>query len=485
MKRVNKFFKKHQNDDEKLLERSDLYSQFYLLCDQREKLVKQKVGHYALGIKLEKKNIARLKNDISGLNKKITKLEAELKLIADPSVLTAIEQEIKDSTKALDDLKKSLEGADPTNVAKIKKSIREQEDKIKDANDRASQLRQSLTSGPSYIEVYKTAVSKKEAEIKKCEDKIAHLNQNEVPLFKIRKDNKREIELMVNRVADVLDLTRYLYRKPAALSGGQRQRVALGRAIVRNPKVFLMDEPLSNLDAKLRVAMRSEITKIHERVGATTIYVTHDQTEAMTMADRVVCMKAGYVQQIGTPDDLYNNPSNVFVAGFIGSPAMNFIHCTVKKDTVVFKGDPSIAIKLNKVQSATLKPYEGKEIILGVRPEDMFTENDATNKRLTNSLKTHCDVSELLGNEIIIYTTIGQDKISMKVDAINNIKEGDTVMMKLNQDKLYFFDAKTEKRIYEVAATPEVKSVNKVKAKPTKKAKAKAIKPKAKKKTKK
>ena len=194
--------------------------------------------------------------------------------------------------------------------------------------------------------------------------------------LKLRKLPKDEIDSKVKEAAKILDLTHLLDRKPKALSGGQRQRVALGRAIVRNPKVFLMDEPLSNLDAKLRTSMRTEITKLHKSLGTTFIYVTHDQVEAMTMADRIVVMKDGVVQQIATPQEVYDTPNNMFVAGFIGAPQMNFIDVTlVEKDGEIFAKNDSLNIKLNKGQCCALieKNYIGKEVVLGIRPEDKST----------------------------------------------------------------------------------------------------------------
>ena len=193
--------------------------------------------------------------------------------------------------------------------------------------------------------------------------------------LKLRKVPKDEIDKRVREAAKILKLTPYLDRKPRALSGGQRQRVALGRSIVRRPKVFLMDEPLSNLDAKLRVAMRSEIVRIHEEVGATTIYVTHDQIEAMTMASRIVVMKDGFIQQIGEPNEVYRNPANIFVAGFIGTPAMNFLHGVVEKGYFIIDGTGE-KIKLSKEQTALLKNYEGKRLVYGIRPENLVYQDD-------------------------------------------------------------------------------------------------------------
>lgn len=192
--------------------------------------------------------------------------------------------------------------------------------------------------------------------------------------LKLRKYPKDEIKERVENAAQILGLTEYLDRKPAALSGGQRQRVALGRAIVRDAKVFLMDEPLSNLDAKLRVAMRLEIAKLHQRLETTTIYVTHDQTEAMTMADRIVIMKDGFVQQIGSPKEVYDTPNNVFVAGFIGSPAMNFFNVTLKDGRITNEHGLNLLLPEGRNKVLKEKGYEGKKLIFGIRPEDIHTE---------------------------------------------------------------------------------------------------------------
>ena len=233
--------------------------------------------------------------------------------------------------------------------------------------------------------------------------------------LKMRKVDKAEIEKKVQEAAQILDLGEYLDRKPKQLSGGQRQRVALGRAIVRNPKVFLMDEPLSNLDAKLRVQMRSEIKKLHEKLQTTFIYVTHDQTEALTMGDRIVVLDKGKIQQVASPEEIYNNPANTFVAGFIGSPQMNFIN---SEDF----------------------PYTTKEnVIIGIRPEKMY--NPDGNIRLSVKI----DITELLGSEKIAYFNIGDKKCSAKLPADFNT-EGE-LELSINSEDLYFFDKETGVRI--------------------------------------
>ena len=284
-----------------------------------------------------------------------------------------------------------------------------------------------------------------EAEIIKREKEIEHLLENpSVPKLKYSKYTKEEIKQRVEEAAKILDLTEYLNRKPKALSGGQRQRVALGRAIVRQPKVFLMDEPLSNLDAKLRVQMRNEISRIHKVVGATTIYVTHDQTEAMTMADRIVIMNKGYIQQIGKPDELFNDPVNMFVAGFIGSPSMNFINAICTKGKLVF-GDNSIKLSNNQIK--LLDKYNGKEIVLGVRPEDIYLKDDINNSNSTQVFKVHISNKELLGRDSLFYGEIDKNLIIIQTKTANNVDVDSVQQFSFNFDKMYFFDKDTKLRI--------------------------------------
>ena len=340
--------------------------------------------------------------------------------------------------------------------------------------------------------------------------------------LKLKKIPRDEIARRVEEAANILGLSQYLNRKPKALSGGQRQRVALGRAIVRHPKVFLMDEPLSNLDAKLRVQMRTEIAKIHKKVGATTIYVTHDQTEAMTMASRIVVMKDGSVQQIGTPREVYNMPANVFVGGFIGSPAMNFFKGKLSKNSFIITDENNQEtkivldkekvkilndfikdkeIKINQtfeenlnslnneyeeernklvnqnipqehkkqleareknIENLDVKYQEEKdnltnehdlqlknlhEIILGVRPEDVYIENDINNKNPSASINIECDVAELLGHETIVYGYIGGQRVVIKTSSANEINQGDKLIYQFDMNKVHFFDPTTTNRI--------------------------------------
>ncbi len=265
--------------------------------------------------------------------------------------------------------------------------------------------------------------------------------------LKLRKVPKDEIDKRVREAARILKLTPYLDRKPRALSGGQRQRVALGRSIVRRPKVFLMDEPLSNLDAKLRVAMRSEIVRIHEEVGATTIYVTHDQIEAMTMASRIVVMKDGFIQQIGEPNELYRNPANMFVAGFIGTPAMNFLHGELNKGYFVIDGTGE-KIKLTPEQKKLLKNYEGKRLVYGIRPENLvFEQSDRFEKFKDCSFNMTAGMIELLGDIINVHGTVGGDKVVLKMSSKYSVKEKDGFKVAIDNEHSRFFNETTTKAI--------------------------------------
>ena len=252
--------------------------------------------------------------------------------------------------------------------------------------------------------------------------------------LKMRGLKKDEIDKKVKEAAEILNLTEYLQRRPKQLSGGQRQRVALGRAIVRSPKVFLMDEPLSNLDAKLRVQMRSEIKKLHEKLQTTFIYVTHDQTEALTMGDRIVVLDQGVIQQVDEPEKIYYEPSNTFVGGFLGSPSMNFINVKVENGAVNFN---NTSIPLTGVQKNLL---DGKgKVIAGIRPEKM--DNFVSGIDITADV----DISEMLGSEKIVYFNINNSKCSAKVDAQKQF--GQQITLKINPEDFLFFDAGTKERI--------------------------------------
>jgi len=259
--------------------------------------------------------------------------------------------------------------------------------------------------------------------------------------LKIRKFDTVEIEKRVNDAAELLDLTPYLTRKPKALSGGQRQRVAVGRAIVRKPKVFLFDEPLSNLDAKLRVQMRIEINKLHQKLGTTMVYVTHDQVEAMTMGDRIVVMKEGIIQQIDTPLNLYNYPNNLFVAGFIGSPAMNFFKGELYKNGQLKFINESFELSLNKSTEALLKSYNSHRIILGIRPEHLELSIEDT------EFKATVELIEPMGSETYVYFNIPNYNFTMRVAGSCTLNVGQKISLKLYPDKIQIFDPETQASI--------------------------------------
>jgi multiple sugar transport system ATP-binding protein len=292
--------------------------------------------------------------------------------------------------------------------------------------------------------------------------------------LKLKKMNKDEIDRRVEEAARILSIERFLDRKPKALSGGQRQRVALGRAIVREPNAFLMDEPLSNLDAKLRVQMRTEISKLHNRIGTTTIYVTHDQTEAMTMADRIVLLKDGVTQQVATPQEMYDNPKNVFVAGFVGSPAMNFVRARLEKENgdlaAVFE---NVRLSLPKAiirRARDVERFTGREVILGIRPEDLEDAGLAENARGASTLEVEPQVIESMGSEKYVYFSldrglaarppsldiverIGRDDepseelLVARVSPESKARRGHTVRLAVDSSKVHLFDPETEEAI--------------------------------------
>lgn len=265
--------------------------------------------------------------------------------------------------------------------------------------------------------------------------------------LKLRKVPREEIDKRVQEAAKILDISHLLDRKPKALSGGQRQRVAMGRAIVREPKVFLMDEPLSNLDAKLRVQMRTEISKLHKRLQTTFIYVTHDQTEAMTLGTRIVVLKDGIIQQVDTPQNLYNKPNNLFVAGFIGSPQMNFIDAKVTKegnDILLEFGNNKIKVSESHSKKVIEGGYVDKEVIFGVRPEDVHDEEVFISNSPDTTVEANVDVTELLGAEINLYLTVSGHNIVSRVDSRSLTKIGDTIKVAFDSNRMHIFDKSTE-----------------------------------------
>lgn len=263
--------------------------------------------------------------------------------------------------------------------------------------------------------------------------------------LEMRKMPKAQIKEKVTEAAKILDIEEYLDRKPKQLSGGQRQRVALGRAIVRNPSVFLLDEPLSNLDAKLRTQMRTEITKLHKNLKTTFVYVTHDQTEAMTMGDRIVVMKDGYIQQVDTPMNLYNKPCNKFVAEFIGSPQMNILSGElIKKSDKFFVNINGAHVELPtfKNKDNAFERYLNKGVLVGIRPEDIKLGASGE-----TTLNVKVDLAELMGSEMFIYSSFGHYKITAKIQATSPIKTDDNISLTFNSEKLHLFDEETENTI--------------------------------------
>ena len=403
---INRKLKK-KSDDELVNQRTEIYHQIYALQDQIDAKLVQIVGKDEL-------NIKRLNNQINKINKDTTKAEALLE-----KYTAKLEELSKVDTSALDE-----------------KALKKHQDKVDDYN--------------FAINLLKNDIERNSNQVKILAENLTYLEGNEVPLNKERHLTKMEIDIEVNKAAESLDLLRYLFRKPAALSGGQRQRVALGRAIVRKPKVFLMDEPLSNLDAKLRVQTRSEIIKIHKRVGATTIYVTHDQTEAMTMADRIVVMKDGYIQQIGAPEDIYANPDNIFVSGFIGNPPMNFFKSHFDGEKLYILGEEQkLEIKLDKDGVSLLKSHreEPYDLTLGIRPEDIYLKGDVNLKKDAQLFDVVCDFRELLGHELVVYTDLVGQKLLVKISNQIKVNSGDKLEVGINPHSLYFFDNETTNRI--------------------------------------
>ncbi|WP_048152214.1 ABC transporter ATP-binding protein [Palaeococcus ferrophilus] len=267
--------------------------------------------------------------------------------------------------------------------------------------------------------------------------------------LKLRKVPKQEIDQRVREVAEMLGLSELLNRKPRELSGGQRQRVALGRAIVRRPKVFLMDEPLSNLDAKLRVKMRAELKKLQKQLGVTTIYVTHDQVEAMTMGDRVAVINQGVLQQVGSPDEVYSKPANTFVGGFIGSPPMNFMDATVTEDGFVDFGEFRLKLLPEQVEVLEERGYLSKEAIFGIRPEDIYDAFFAQVKVPgENMARAMVEIVENLGGEKVVHLSVGDLAFVGKFPAESRVKEGEELDIVFDMTKAHIFDKGTGRAVF-------------------------------------
>jgi multiple sugar transport system ATP-binding protein len=266
--------------------------------------------------------------------------------------------------------------------------------------------------------------------------------------LKLRKTPKKEIDQRVHEAAQILGIDHLLDRRPKQLSGGQRQRVAVGRAIVREPHVFLMDEPLSNLDAKLRVQARAEISKLHQRLGTTFIYVTHDQVEAMTMGTRIMVIKDGINQQIDTPQNLYDFPSNTFVAGFIGSPSMNFFDARlVDRDGKVVVNCKDFTLELPEDKAAVYRPHLGKDVVFGIRPEDIYDPEYAPPGIKEARVEAKVDVTELMGNEVIVYLVTEGTQFLGRFDPRTGARVGNKMQAAFNMDCMHIFDKQTEMAI--------------------------------------
>lgn len=391
---------------------------------------------------LRQENLELIKKAKS-LRKQSTKKKASPDLLPEASKI--YDEILSNNDKIVNMLSKGQE------VGIYEEKIKELEKQIKDLDKEIARYQKYLEKG-GYTEeatnALKEGVEQRLSQKAKLEKDLDYYKNNEVPLYHNRKLTRYEIDIEINRAAKILDLEKYLLRKPAALSGGQRQRVALGRAIVRNPKIFLMDEPLSNLDAKLRAQTRSEIINIHKRVNATTIYVTHDQVEAMTMADRIVIMRDGYIQQIGSPKEIYNDPANKFVAGFIGSPAMNFLdaHFDGKKviiDSIDESKKDSLELTKEQIQMLKEKGYEDSDLILGVRPEKI----SLLEKEEKNSIKVKCKFTELLGYDSIVHVDVSGQELLFKCDSDNDIKTGDELIIGFESSSFCFFSKETNVRI--------------------------------------
>jgi len=312
---------------------------------------------------------------------------------------------------------------------------------------------EDISSGEIYIENKKVnEVPPKDRDIAMVFQNYAlypHMTvfQNMAFGLKLRKFSAKEIEKRVTDAADILGISQLLNRKPKALSGGQRQRVAVGRAIVRKPKVFLFDEPLSNLDAKLRVQMRMEISKLHTRLGSTMIYVTHDQVEAMTMGERIVVLKDGRIQQTDTPLELYNNPANKFVAGFIGSPAMNFIDGKIVKEDGLWFQNQEIRVKIPEGEHNRLEKYTDLNVTLGIRPEDLYEQSSNIDDTQFNVVTSKVEVVEPMGNEMYLYLNTGQHNIVARTKPKKQPEINSELLICLDMNKVHFFNTKTEKAI--------------------------------------
>ena len=389
-------------------------------------------------VKALKEENKKLYNEIKPLYRLNKKKSKKINQQAVLEKIDAIHAQIFENEDEIKKISKPLMGIDQSYIEDLERK--------KNATVKSLTKFQKYYDKGGYTEkatkMLEDGINQKKQLIASLNEQIEYYKKNEKQLTSFRKYTKQEIDSEVYKATKILDLIEYLFRKPAALSGGQRQRVALGRTIVRKPKVYLMDEPLSNLDAKLRVQTRSEITKIHRQVGATTIYVTHDQTEAMTMADRIVIMKGGYIQQIGTPEEIYEKPANLFVGGFIGNPAMNFLKAVFDGKTLSLVDENKKSLLILSLPNnllSVLKKNNNEDIILGIRPESVSI---ADSKNVKNTLEVTCDDRELLGHESVLYVYIEGQKFLLKVPSTLKIKAGDIFNIEFKEESIYLFDAK-------------------------------------------
>ncbi len=395
--------------------------------------------------------------EIKAINRKYKKKQDDLKLLP---IRAELYQKLYAQYDRIAALQKPLYGRDERKIKKLKA---QKTDLEKDIAVYQKLIAKRYANDEEKKEILTNGIIQRQTQCEHIQTELDHLENHDVPLTVYRRLTWQERDIEINKTADAIDLTPYLYRKPTALSGGQRQRVALGRAIVRKPKVFLMDEPLSNLDAKLRAQTRNEISKIHKRVGATTIYVTHDQTEAMTMADRIVIMKNGRVQQIGAPEEVYDDPVNAFVASFIGSPSMNFLEATVQGDQLLptvkeiektgslldsdVKNNDNIVLPIPPSMVEALRPYQGKKVKVGIRPEHIAIDGQQMDGELSDAMELPLDFYELLGNELVLYTYLNGQKLVVKTPSRSVRKNDTSLSVRFRLDKMYFFDPETDERI--------------------------------------
>lgn len=383
------------------------------------------------------KQIKSEKKDLVALQKKISADEESASLKEQYEITFQHIEELLDEVIAK---RKPVTGLDQKRIARLKKSISSLGKEEKYVLDLMEQEKQSPYKDKEFGLMLEQDLANVRQTMKEKQEELNLVATTELPLQKYRHLYRYEIDKEVYHAAKILDLSPYLSRFPAALSGGQRQRVALGRAIVRRPKVFLMDEPLSNLDAKLRVQTRGEIAALHRRIGATTIYVTHDQTEAMTLADRIVVMKDGRVQQIDPPMKTFEDPNNMFVAGFIGSPAMNFFEGVFDGENILLKGNESEEkLPLTDEQRILLQKYKGEKVVVGLRPDWMGLENGTIEIKVSSV--------ELLGTESVVYGKLGGKRIAVKSNKTERLDEETTVKVSFPMERALFFDADTTMRI--------------------------------------